>query len=176
MSMLAEWTASNRIALGVLAASLLVLGATAAQARRVEPLPGAPAPRRAATMPRVVPRTAAHSDAAILAAVARDPFRADRRRPPGRYRPPGEAPPPAAAAIPVAPAAPVYNIRLLGTVVLPDGSGLAALAGQTGESRIVKTGQSFEGFRVTRVNNGSATLRGSDTTLVLRTPAAGGAQ
>lgn len=176
MSILAGWTTPNRIALGALAASLLLLGATAAGARRVEPLPEQPAPRRAAAMPKVVPRTAARSDAAILAAVARDPFRPDRRRPSGRYRMPGEAPPPAAPAVPVAPPAMVYNIRLLGTVVLPDGSGLAALAGQTGESRIVKTGQSFEGFRVTRVNNGSATLRGNDTTIVLRTPAAGGAQ
>ncbi|WP_420130511.1 hypothetical protein [Longimicrobium sp.] len=125
-------------------------------------------------MPRVVPRTASSSDAAILTAVARNPFRPDRRRPSGRYRMPGEAPPPDASALPVAPAAPVYNLRLLGTVVLPDGSGLAALAGQMGESRIVKTGQSFEGFRVTAVGNGSATLRGNDTTLVLRTTSAGG--
>jgi hypothetical protein len=171
MSILAEWTPSNRVALGALAASLLLLGATAVQARRLEPLPEAPAPRRAVAMPRVSPRAAARTDAAILAAVARDPFRPDRRRPSGRYRPPGEAPPPAAPA--AAPVAPAYNIRLLGTVVLPDGSGLAALAGQTGESKIVKTGQSFEGFRVTRVGNGSATLQGNGTTLALRT--AGGA-
>ncbi|HEU4456488.1 MAG TPA: hypothetical protein VFR81_25700 [Longimicrobium sp.] len=173
MSIAAGWTPANRIALGALAASLLLLGAAAAEARRVEPLPAAPAARRTAAMPEVKPRAATRSDAAILAAVARDPFRPDRRRPAGRYRLPGEAPPPAPV-VPVAPVATVYNIQLLGTVVLPDGSGLAALAGQTGESRIVKTGQSFEGFRVTRVTPGGATLRGSDTTLVLRTP--GGVQ
>lgn len=170
MSIFAGWTPANHAALGALAASLLLLGAVAAEARWIEPLPAAPAPPRAAAMPRVTPRAAALSDDAILAAVARNPFRPDRRRPSGRYRMPGQAPP-AAPTMPAAPPAMAYNIRLLGTVVLPDGAGLAALAGQTGESRIVKTGQSFEGFRVTRVTHGGATLRGADTTLVLRTPA-----
>ncbi len=170
MSIFAGWTPANHAALGALAASLLLLGAAAAEARWLDPLPAASAPRPAAPMPQVKPRAAAR-DAAILAAVARNPFRPDRRRPSGRYRMPGEGSPPAALPMPVAPPAMVSNIRLLGTVVLPDGTGLAALAGQTGESRMVKTGQSFEGFRVTRVTHGGATLRGADTTLVLRTPA-----
>jgi hypothetical protein len=118
-------------------------------------------------MPDVRPRAAAGSDAAVVAAVARDPFRADRRRPPGRYRLPGEA-----VAAPVAPPTeqpvPVWNLRLLGTVVLPDGRGLAAMAGQSGESRIVRTGETIDGFRLTRVTPGSVTLTGNDTTLVLR--------
>ncbi|HEX5726141.1 MAG TPA: hypothetical protein VFX98_11785, partial [Longimicrobiaceae bacterium] len=109
------------------------------------------------------------SDAAVLAAVARDPFRADRKRPPGRYRMPGEAvtlpetPAPVAMEAP----APVYLFRLLGTVVMP-GGGLAALAGQAGEGRVVRVGQEFEGFRLTRVGPATATLVGPDTTLVLQ--------
>src|SRR6185436_16139998 len=102
-----------------------------------------------------VPRRDA-SDGVVLAAVARDPFRADRKRPPGRYRLPGEpAPPSAPAAMPMGtPAPPVYSYRLLGTVVLADGGGLAALAGPTGEGKVVRTGQSIDQFRLVRVTPG----------------------
>jgi hypothetical protein len=71
--------------------------------------------------------------------------------------------------------APSYSFRALGTVILPDGSGLAAVAGQSGEGRVLRVGQSIEGFRVVRVAPGVVTLQGADTTLVLRTPD-GGAQ
>ena len=108
------------------------------------------------------------SDGVVLAAVARDPFRADRKRPPGRYRLPGEAPSPAPAIPMGTPAPPVYAYRLLGTVVLADGGGLAALAGPSGEGKVVRTGQSIDQFRLVRVTPGSATLAGADTTLVLR--------
>ncbi|HEU0054723.1 MAG TPA: hypothetical protein VFQ39_16165, partial [Longimicrobium sp.] len=95
--------------------------------------------------------------------------RADRKRPPGRYRMPGEPPPveapPANAFVPPPPPP---ALRLLGTVVLADGSGLAALAGQNGQSRVVRIGQSMDGFRLVRVTRGTATLRGNDTTLVLK--------
>jgi hypothetical protein len=167
MSIATGWTLGNRIALGALAASVALAALVGIEARRVDPLPSAPAARRAAAMPVVKPRAAARTDAVVMAAVARDPFRADRRRPVGRYRLPGD---PILAAAPAPPAAPppqLINIRLVGTVVLPDG-GLAALAGQTGESRVVRVGQEFEGFRLTRVAHGTATLRGNDTTVVLK--------
>jgi hypothetical protein len=117
-------------------------------------------------MPEVRPRAAAGSDAAILAAVAKDPFRPERSRPAGRYRMPGEAVPPPMAAAPVAPPAPVWNLRLLGTVALPSG-GIAAIAGQTGESRVVRVGQEIDGFKLVRVTPGKARLEGNDTTLTL---------
>jgi hypothetical protein len=176
MNLFAGWTMANRVALAVLAASVLLVAGAAAGARRVEPLPAAPAPRRAAPMPEVAPRAGGASDAAILAAVARDPFRPDRQRPPGRYRMPGEAPPEPPAPVMAPPPAPAVVFRLLGTVVLPDGSGLAALAGPTGESRVLRVGQSMDNFRLTRVTPGSATLAGEDTTLVLKTEPAGGPQ
>ena len=170
MSMAAGWTPANRIALGALAGAALLLFVAYAEARRVEPLPERPAARRAAAMPEVRPRAAAGSDAAILAAVAKDPFRPERNRPAGRYRMPGEAVPSAMAPpAPVAAPAPVWNLRLLGTVVLP-GGGLAAIAGQTGESRVVRVGQEIDGFRLVRVTPGKARLEGNDTTLTLEMP------
>jgi hypothetical protein len=170
MGALERWTLLSRAALGTFAVSTALAVAAAAEWREVRPLPAAPRARPVAAMPEVrVPRRDA-SDGVVLAAVARDPFRADRKRPPGRYRLPGDpAPPPAPAAVPMGdPAPPVYAYRLLGTVVLADGSGLAALAGPTGEGKVVRTGQQIDQFRLVRVTQGSATLAGSDTTLVLR--------
>jgi len=167
---LERWTLLSRAAAGALAVSAALAVAAAAAWHTVEPLPAAPRARPVAAMPEVrVPRRAA-SDDVVLAAVARDPFRADRRRPPGRYRLPGDpAPAPAPAALPMGePAPPVYAYRLLGTVVLDGGGGLAALAGPTGEGKVVRVGQSIDQFRLLRVTPGSATLAGSDTTLVLR--------
>lgn len=171
MSFLARWTPANRIALGALAASILLCALAFAGARRVAALPDPPDPRPAPTMPDVAARPEAASDAQILSAVARDPFRPDRRRPPGRYRLPGDAPPPEAQPTydytPPPPAPP--TLSLVGTVVLEDGRGLAALAGQGGESRVVRVGEEMDGFRVVRVTSGTATLSNGDTTIVLRT-------
>jgi len=164
-----SWTPENRAALAGLAASALLCAAAALGARRVEPLPAAVAPARGAAMPRVAARRAAASDAQILAAVARDPFRPDRRRPPGRYRLPGDPPPPEAQPAPYAAVAAPPELTLLGTVVLANGRGLAALAGQGGESRVVRVGEEMDGFRVVRVGNGTASLSNGDTTLVLKT-------
>lgn len=164
------WTAENRAALAVLAASALLLGSAVYGARRIAPAPEAGEARALAQMPDVAARAPA-SETQILRAVARDPFRPDRRRPPGRYRMPGTEPPPSAPSTdfgyspPVA--APVFT--LLGTVVLGDGRGMAALAGLGGESRIVRVGEEMDGFRVVRVGNGTATLTNGDTTLVLET-------
>lgn len=171
MSVLAGWTPANRAALAATVASALLCLSAWSGARRIAPLPESGDPVPAAAMPDVAARPPAASDAQILRAVARDPFRADRRRPPGRYRMPGEPPPPEPqapayeyAATPVLPA-----FSLLGTVVLGDGRGMAAMGGQGGESRIVRVGEEIEGFRMLRVGNGTATLSNGDTTLVLKT-------
>lgn len=170
MSFLREWTAANRAALGVLGASAVLCASAAAGARRVAPLPAAGAPEPPAAMPAPAPRQAAASDAQILSAVARDPFRPDRRRPAGRYRLPGDEPPPEETpAYTYAPPPQPPAFTLLGTVVLGDGRGLAALAGQGGQSRIVRVGEVMDGFRVVRVASGAATLSNGDTTLVLKT-------
>lgn len=178
MSLFPSWTTANRVALAAAALSAALCGTAVADARRLDPLPRRAEPAAMEPMPQISPPR--HDDAGVrvLAAVARDPFRPDRRRPPGRYRLPGEAMPMAAPTY----TAPVYTpqprsypFRALGTVILPDGAGLAAVAGQNGQGRVLRVGQSIDGFRVIRIAPGVVTLEGADTTLVLRTPE-GGAQ
>lgn len=178
MSLLAGWTLSNRIALAAAALSAALCGTVVADARRLDALPRRAEPEVMEPMPQIASPPGDETGVRVLAAVARDPFRPDRRRPPGRYRLPGEELPPAMPAYTApayTPPAPTYAFRALGTVILPDGSGLAAVAGQSGEGRVLRVGQSIEGFRVVRVAPGVVTLEGNDTTLVLRTPE-GGAQ
>ena len=170
MSLLAGWTLSNRIALAAAAVSAALCGTAVADARRLDPLPRRAEPEAMEAMPQIAARPGDAAGVQVLAAVSRDPFRPDRRRPPGRYRLPGEAPPPGPQPTydytppPAAPA-----LSLVGTVVLADGRGLAALAGEGGESRVVRVGEEMAGFRVVRVTSGTATLSNGDTTIVLRT-------
>jgi hypothetical protein len=174
MSVLDGWTPANRAALAVAAASALLCLSAWSGARRLAPLPEEGAAVPAEAMPQVAARTPDASDAQILRAVARDPFRPDRRRPPGRYRMPGEAAPPEPQPVfdygEAAPILPAFT--LLGTVDLGGGRGMAALGGAGGDSRIVRVGEEIEGFRVLRVGNGTATLSNGDTTLVLKTTGA----
>lgn len=179
MSLLPGWTLPNRAALAAAALAAALCGTAVADARRLDPLPRRADPEAMEPMPQIAAAPADDGGVRVLAAVARDPFRPDRRRPPGRYRLPGEAMP--AVSMPAytppvytAPA-PSYAFRALGTVIMPDGTGLAAVAGQGGEGRVLRVGQTIDGFRVTRVAPGVVTLQGADTTLVLRTPE-GGAQ
>jgi hypothetical protein len=169
MTALGRWTAASRAATAALVAAAALAVMAFAEWRDVQPLPAAPRARPVAAMPgvRVARRDA--SDRVVLAAVERDPFRADRRRPPGRYRMPGEPAPSATPAAPVLAAAPppVYVYRLLGTVVTESG-GLAAIAGPSGEGKVVRLGQPIDQFRLVKVTPGSATLAGHDTTLVLK--------
>lgn len=174
MSFLDGWTPANRAALAVTAVSALLCLSAWTGARRLAELPDEGVAVAPEAMPQVAARTPDATDAQILRAVARDPFRPDRRRPPGRYRMPGE-PAPAepqpvfdyAAAAPIVPA-----FTLLGTVDLGGGRGMAAMGGQGGESRIVRVGEEIDGFRVVRVGPGTATLSNGDTTLVLKTSGA----
>jgi hypothetical protein len=177
MSLLPGWTLSNRIALAAAALGAAICGTAVADVRRLDPLPARAEPEAMEPMPQIASSITDDGGVRVLAAVARDPFRPDRRRPPGRYRLPGEAMP-SVAPVYTAPTytapPPSYAFRALGTVILPDGSGLAAVAGQSGEGRVLRVGQSIEGFRVVRVAPGVVTLQGADTTLVLRTPEGGG--
>lgn len=177
MSLLAGWTLSNRVALAAAALAAALCGTAVADARRLDPLPPSAEPEAMAPLPQIAPRPSDDTGVLVLAAVARDPFRPDRRRPPGRYRLPGEAlPQPAMPSytppVYTAPAR-TFALRAVGTVIMPDGTGLAAVAGQSGEGRVLRVGQSIEGFRVIRVAPGEVTLQGNDTTLVLRTPEGG---
>jgi len=90
MSLLAGWTLPNRIALAAAAISAALCGSAVADARRLDPLPRRAEPEAMEAMPQIAARPGDPSGVLVLAAVSRDPFRPDRRRPPGRYRLPGE--------------------------------------------------------------------------------------
>ncbi len=61
-------------------------------------------------------------------------------------------------------------LRLLGTASFEDGQGLAAVSIGGGTLRILRVGQALDGLELVRVDRGSATLAGRDTTIVLRLP------
>jgi hypothetical protein len=174
MSILRGWTPANRAALAALAVAVALAASAALGAWRLDPLPPAAAAETLPPMPVVSPADE-RDDLAVLTAVARDPFTPERRRAPGRYRMPGEeAPAPAYDPGPGYAETPAPEaLRVLGTVVLPDGRSLAAIAGQGAEGRILRVGQSIDGYTLVRVSPGAVTLRGRDTTIVLRTPSGG---
>lgn len=183
------WTRPDRLATLLLAASVTVLCVSIADAVRVAPMPapGSVASSGAVAMGDDVaaaaaaePASAAFADStsadavrtsslanaagAVLAAVARDPFRPDRRRAPERYRLPGEA----MAVAHAAPRTPMPGVRLLGTASFGDGGGFAALAIQGRAPLLVPVGDTLAGLRLVRVDTGSAMLEGADTVLVLQ--------
>jgi len=169
MRLFAGWTTANRAALGLLVASAALCVSEAAGARRLEPLPTSARPAKPVPMPRIAQRGGG-SDAAVLAAVSRDPFRADRRRSPPRLTVGTPIQAPEAAYVPPAGPSPAASFRLLGTVMIP-GGGLAVVSGVDGQGRVLRVGQSLAGYRLVRVGPGTATLTGADTTVVLRTTA-----
>lgn len=188
------WTRPDRLATLLLAAALAVLCVSIVDAVRVAsiPAPGSVtafvepvADDDASAAGAAVPASAASADSArdaasradgarasavaraaeaVLTAVARDPFRPDRRRAPERYRLPGEA----LAVGRAAPRAPTPAVRLVGTASFGDGGGFAALALQGRTPLLVPVGDTLAGLRLVRVDTGSAMLEGADTVLLLQ--------
>jgi hypothetical protein len=153
------------LARALVAVSLALLTISVVGGVRLDPLPSAVEAGKALEMPPIPePRPAAVTT--VLATVERDPFRAERRRAADRYRLPGEARPAPASYAPVAHG--LVGLQLHGLVTLPGGEGVAALWAPGRAARSVRVGQSYEGFRLTRVERGSAVLVGADTTVVLR--------
>jgi hypothetical protein len=171
MSLAHSLSPAGRVALAALGLSALVLVREIVHALRLEPLPTNSAPAEVFQIPDLdQPR--AFDGAALVAAVGRNPFRPERVAALGRYRMPGESPaewPSAYASAATRPSADrTPFVELQGVVTLARGEGLAALSVPGGATRVVRVGQTFEGFRLTRVSAGSVTMVGSDTTLTLR--------
>jgi hypothetical protein len=100
---------------------------------------------------------------AVLAAVARDPFRPDRRqrfpRQPVAIR--------RTAAGRAARRVTLPPLWLAGTASFADGGGFAALGVQGRAPLLVPVGDTLAGLRLVRVDTGSAVLEGADTVLLL---------
>ena len=164
-----EWTAAT-----ALAASIALLAVATVRGIRVEPLPadaGAGALREAIPEAGPVPGLPHEQYAA---AVDRDPFHPERRRPATRFIVSAGV---ASAAADPQPAAPAKvdrpPLRLLGTTVLPDGRGLALLVRDGEPPRLLRLGESWDGMELRRVSRGSAMLVSADSTLVLSLPHSG---
>lgn len=136
---------------------------------RVAPLPAATQTGDPPSLPDIPERGGAVSDSAVLAAVARDPFRADRQRPPSRYLFPSER----ATAVARSSRVNAYSrLRLLGTVVVPGRRALAALQIQGQPPQLLHVGDQLEELelKLVSIEKGSATFAGTDTLLVLWLP------
>ncbi|HEX2092399.1 MAG TPA: hypothetical protein VHG28_08355 [Longimicrobiaceae bacterium] len=180
-----DWTLQNGAALALLLTSALA-AAGVAQGETTAHLPDASPPtvRREERVGIAAPSAPAADPGAlhrlVLRTVARNPFRADRSRPAGRYRLPGTgvpAPaltPPSAGAAGVQPSAapppraPLPHFRLLGVAALAGGRGIAAIQVSGSTPRVVNVGDSIAGFRLVAVSSTEARLAGPDTTLLIR--------
>ena len=180
-----DWTAHNVAALaGLVASGLLAAGVAqgevAARLPDAPPAAFSPTGPAAAEAPRAAGADPARLHRLVLETVSRNLFRPERARPPGRYRPPGaSAPAPASgttspgvatAPVPQAPPPrpPLPQFRLVGTVALGGGKGLAAIQVSGTSPRVVNVGDSIAGFRLEAVAPTEARLRGADTSLVIR--------
>lgn len=120
----------------------------------------------------VVPLAAPES-VRVLAAVDRDPFHPERRRPRERFRLPGErrTPPPRAPA----PAALPSTMQLTGTMVYGGGGGIAMLSERGRSTRMVRVGESVGNLTLERVTADEAVFRSPNgATVVVRVTRPGG--
>lgn len=104
------------------------------------------------------------SDDRFGAALDRDPFHPERRRPGIAFRLPGEPDPDAAAAADTAAAAvsPPPAIRLVGTVVTAAGDAFAMCQLGTEAPRVVRPGAKLGEYTLVRVEQGRAVFRSPD--------------
>jgi hypothetical protein len=158
---------AHLLAIVAVALGIGLCAGTLVRAIHVEAAPLGAAGVDSLIVPDVPARGEANGDVAIEAAVNVDPFHPARTRPGTRYVPGGLAA--ATPRQPVAARAPVPMLRLLGIVSRPNG-GLAAISANGRAARVVRVGETIEGFKLTRVQPGAATLTSPDTTLVVRLP------
>lgn len=153
----------------VLAACVGLDGVALYRALRIEPLdaPGAEARDRVATiLPRIGRDTTAQADDTL----PDDPFDPDRG---GVVTQAGEVAPAASVAAPVA--APEQVVALVGTVVRPDGGGIAVCQVGNQPPRVLRVGERIGGLTLLEVGQGRAAFRnqtGATVSLRLATPGA----
>lgn len=173
MRVLRDWTAGNFAALSALVVAAGVCGTDLVRSLSVDPPPAVTAPG-VRPMPRLAERRGADDSSArsVATAIRLDPFLSDRVGVEGGYAG-GEADTEAAGPeIPittVAPATPA--LRLQGVAVMPSGAAVAVVSVEGRPAQLMRVGQPVtDGLRITRIERGSATLAGPDTTIVLRLP------
>ena len=106
----------------------------------------------------------------VLAAVAKDPFHPERRRPGARFQLPADL----AAARRQETQGASASVRVIGTAVAPDGGGFAMCAWAGGSPRIVRVGEHAGEWVLKRVTQGAAEFTTpAGQSVVVRIPKAG---
>ncbi len=173
MTSFRRWGVSAQIALAAVVVSILLAAVSAVEAVRLEPQPVVTTGGPTESLETAVPeRRQAAPESIVFAAVALNPFRAERTRPAVRYQLPGDRVPERRAAAVRRQRLPI--ISLLGIAVLSDGEALAALQVRGRPPRILRVGETIEGLQLVGVDSVAATLTGSDTTIVVRLPGRSG--
>jgi hypothetical protein len=142
---------SPTVALALLVASVVLAGWSFRRALLTDTLPAparvSPAASTATADPPVPLATAQ-----LAAAVGKDPFHPERRRPSLRFRFPGEGSPAAAAA--AAPAAAAF--KLIGTATMAEGRSFAMCQWGTEPPKLVRIGESVGDLTLKKVEPGRA--------------------
>lgn len=172
MRALRDWTAANFAALSALVVAAGVCGTDLARSLSVEPPPSV-TPPVVRPMPRLAEASRADDSSArsVATAIRLDPFLSDRVGTEGEYAA-GEVETRAEPEIPITTVAPTTpTVRLQGVAVMPSGAAVAVVSVEGRPAQLMRVGQLVtDGLRLTRIERGSATLAGPDTTIVLRLP------
>lgn len=132
--------------------ALLIVAASLWRAILLDPMPSTPELPPRSPVRAIDPRPGVPGEV-LVQAILNDPFRPDRQASTARFLLPEKQAAQAEAALAAAPT-PAGPLKLLGTVVFPDGG--AAMIESAGEARMVKVGQSFRGHRLKDVERGRA--------------------
>lgn len=143
---------------------------TGRRALRIDTHSGVELPRRPEALRTPMPGAGVPA-ARLAAAVGKDPFHVERRRPAVRFRLPGESQPSDSA--PPAPSA-AGSFLLIGTAVLPQGRGFAMCQWGADPPRLVRVGERVGDLTLKQVARGRATfVDGGGRRMEVRVPKAG---
>jgi hypothetical protein len=173
MMNLRDWSAGNRVALGISVLAMIAAG-TRLHAMRRSASDGDVTIAERVELPAVPVAFGPSGDSlarVIAVAVGADPFQPGRTRPAVRFRARGAqgdgAPLDSAGAAVAAAAAPTPAMTLQGIAHLGNGKALAVLSVGGGAAQVVRVGQSLDQYHLIRVDSTSATLVGADSTIIL---------
>lgn len=162
MNILRDWPRHNRAALLLFLAGAGWAVVSLVGAVLLEPLPEAePGPPTASI--RIADQSAAPQTPLIIKAVASNPMRPDRRRAPGRFGQVIETLTPEKAP-------PVPKFRVAGVARQTRGADLAAIAIGREPPRLVRQGDTIQGFRLLSVDSDSVHVARADTSVGLLIP------
>jgi hypothetical protein len=155
--------------------ALSALGWTVWGAVRIAPtLPDGAVPGSAAEAAPLPQRRAAYPVDRLVAAVAKDPFHPERRRPGRRFELPSDLAGRAARAARPRPVGGSVAVRLIGVAVDPAGGGSAICQSGGSAARLVRVGERVGDWTLKRVLPGAAEFATpAGGTVTLRVPKAG---